>query len=122
MEQKFNIVRSVRYSDIVNVEGLNQSSSSFDSISVLSDEKQIDFQETTGRDHLNLRQLRAVKSTAKENSNRSIQVFFQSDHVNLTIGPLAHILEKYPNIFVILINVRDYFNQTVHCSMHIYYY
>lgn len=109
MEQKFNIVR---YSDIVNVKGLNQSSS-IDSISLLSDDKRIYFHETTGRDHLNLRQLCAVESTAKENSNRSVQIFFQSNHVNLTVGPLAHILENYPNIFVILIDVRDYFNQTV---------
>jgi lactosylceramide 4-alpha-galactosyltransferase len=108
IQQKFNIVR---YSDIVNVKGLNQSSS-FQDTSLLSD-KRIYFHETTGRDHLNLRQLCAVESTAKENSNRSIQVFFQSNHVNLTIGPLASILEQYPNIFVILIDVRDYFNQTV---------
>jgi hypothetical protein len=74
------------------------------------------------RDHLNLRQLCAVESTAKENSNRSIQVFFQSNHINLTVGPLAHILENYLNIFVILVDVRDYFNQTVQFSMHIFYY
>ncbi len=110
MEQKFNIVR---YSDIVNVKGHNNQSSSFDSISLLSDDRRIYFHETTGRDHLNLRQLCAVESTAKENSNRSIQVFFQSNHVNLIVGPLASILEQYPNIFVILIDVRDYFNQTV---------
>lgn len=110
VEQKFNIVR---YSDIVNVKGHNNQSSSFDSISLLSDDKRIYFHETTGRDHLNLRQLCAVESTAKENSNRSIQVFFQSNHVNLIVGPLASILENYPNIFVILIDVRDYFNQTV---------
>jgi hypothetical protein len=109
IQQKFNIVR---YSDIVNVKGLNQKAS-FDSISLLSDDKRIYFHETTGCDHLNLRQLCAVESTAKENSNRSVQIFFQSNHVNLTVGPLASILEQYPNIFVILIDVRDYFNQTV---------
>jgi len=109
MELKFNIIR---YADIVSWKGHNQSSS-FEATTVLSDDNRIYFHETTGRDHLNLRQLCAVESTAKENFNRSVQIFFQSNHVNLTVGPLVSILEKYPNIFVVLIDVRDYFNDTV---------
>jgi hypothetical protein len=44
MEQKFNVVR---YSDIVSWKSCNQSSSSFDFISVLSNDKRIYFHETS---------------------------------------------------------------------------
>lgn len=103
----------VRYSDMVRWEGKNQTSSSFWATSLLTDDKRIYFHETTGRDRLNLRQLCAVESAARENPSRSVQIFFQTDHVNLTGGPLEFILKTYPNIAVILINAKDYFTATV---------
>ena len=79
---------------------------------ILSDHERIYFHETTGHGSLNLRQLCAVESAAKENPKRSVQIFFQTDKINLT-GPLGFVLKKYPNIAVILINASDYFAETV---------
>ncbi len=80
--------------------------------SILSDHERIYFHETTGHDSLNLRQLCAVESAAKENPKRSVQIFFQSDSINLT-SPIHAVLKKYSNIAVILINASDYFADTV---------
>jgi lactosylceramide 4-alpha-galactosyltransferase len=104
----------IRYSDSVNWK-LGNRSSSFEVPSVLlpSDDNRIYFHETADRNHLNLRQLCAVESAAKKNPDRSVQVFFQTNHVNLTVDPLVSILRGYPNIAVILINVTDYFSGTV---------
>lgn len=79
---------------------------------ILSDQERIYFHETTGSDNLNLRQLCAVESAAKENPTRSVQIFFQGDHVNLNV-PLDSVLKQYSNIAVILINASDYFAETV---------
>jgi hypothetical protein len=105
VKQQLNIFR---YSDIVS-----HHHSEVPSVLLLSDDKRIYFHETAGRDHLNLRQLCAVESAAKKNPDRSVQVFFQTNHVNLTVDPLISILRGYPNISVILINVTDYFTGTV---------
>jgi hypothetical protein len=94
---------------------------SFEVPSVLlpSDDKRIYFHETAGRDHLNVRQLCAVESAANKNPDRSVHVFFQTNHVNLTVDPLVSILRVYPNIAVILINVTDYFAGTVKCFLYV---
>ena len=107
-------VECIRYSEIVNWK-LSNRSSSFEVplILFLSDDKRIYFHETAGRDNLNLRQLCPVKSAAKKNPDRSVQVFFQTNHDNLTVDPLVSILRGYPNIAMILINVTDYFAGTV---------
>ena len=105
VKQQLNIFR---YSDIVG-----HHRSEVPSVLLLSDDKRIYFHETAGRDHLNLRQLCAVESAAKQNPDRSVQVFFQTNHVNLTVDPLVSILRGYPNIAMILINVTDYFAGTV---------
>jgi lactosylceramide 4-alpha-galactosyltransferase len=110
-KRKRNIVR---YSEIVHWKDSNRSSSfEVPPVLLLSDDKRIYFHETAGRDHLNLRQLCAVESAAKKNPNRSVQIFFQTNHVNLTVDPLVSILKGYPLIAVILINVTDYFAGTV---------
>ena len=116
-QQKWNLVR---YSDIGNWK-LGNRSSSFEvpSVLLLSDDKRIYFHETAGHDHLNLRQLCAVESAAKKNPDRSVQIFFQTNHVNLTVDPLVSILRGYPNIAVILINVTDYFAGTVKCFLYV---
>ena len=90
----------------------NQTMSSWES-SILSDSNRIYFHETTGHDSVNLRQLCAVESAAKENPDRSVQLFFQTDYVNVTASPLGSIMKYYPNIAVILINASDYFADTV---------
>jgi hypothetical protein len=105
VKQQLNIFR---YSDIVR-----HYRSEVPSVLLLSDDKRIYFHETADRDHLNLRQLCAVESAAKKNADRSVQIFFQTNHVNLTVDPLVSILRGYPNIAVILINVTDYFAGTV---------
>lgn len=90
--------------------------------SILTDFERIYFHETTGRDSVNLRQLCAVESAAKENPKRSIQLFFQTDYVNLTDtpnSPLGSIMKYYPNIVVILINASDYFANTVQYILHL---
>ena len=79
---------------------------------LLTDHRRIYFHETTGRSSLNLRQLCAVESAAKENLNRSIQLFLQSDNVDLRT-PLDSIMKQYSNLAVILINATDYFADTV---------
>jgi len=81
--------------------------------SILFDSERIYFHETTGRDSINLRQLCAVESAAKENPSRSVQLFFQTDYVNVTASPLGSIMTYYSNIAVILINASDYFADTV---------
>nr|CAH0107083.1 unnamed protein product [Daphnia galeata] len=84
----------VRYSNIVHLKDSNHSSSfEVPSALLLSDDKRIYFHETVGH----------------------VQVFFQTNHVNLTVDPLVSILRGYPNISVILINVTDYFAGTVNC-------
>nr|WBD92694.1 lactosylceramide 4-alpha-galactosyltransferase-like [Daphnia magna] len=109
VQEHLNIVR---YADMVRWGRNNQTSSSFWASSILSDDRRIYFHETTGRDRLNLRQLCAVESTAKENPSRSVQIFFQTDHVNVTSAPFELVLKTYPNIAVLLINAKDYFTAT----------
>lgn len=94
----------------------NQTMSSWES-SILSDSNRIYFHETTGHDSVNLRQLCAVESAAKENPDRSVQLFFQTDYANVTASPLGSIMKYYPNIAVILINASDYFADTVLIAM-----
>ena len=112
-----NGTSSVRYSDIFHWKDRNRSSSfEVPPVLLLSDDKRIYFHETAGHGHLNLRQLCAIESSAKKNPDRSVQVFFQTNHVNLTADPFVSIFRRYPwvspdppifaNIAGILINVR----------------
>ena len=106
VDKNLNIVRYVSNGSSLEAPSERQQA-------LLSDDTRIYFHETTGRDHLNLRQLCAVESAAKKNPDRSVQIFFQTNHVNLTVSPLSSILKSYPNTVVILINVKEYFAGTV---------
>ena len=57
----------------------NQTLSSWEN-SILSNSGRIYFHETSGQNNVNLRQLCAVESAAKENPDRSVQLFFQTDY------------------------------------------
>lgn len=105
-KERLNIIRWKR----------NQTLSSWEN-SILSDSSRIYFHETTGRNDVNLRQLCAVESAAKENPGRSVQLFFQTDYVNVTASPLGSIMKYYQNIAVILINASEYFADTVRYYM-----
>lgn len=80
--------------------------------SILTQQERIYFHETTGHESLNLRQLCAVESAAKNNPDRSVQIFLQSDRVSLS-GPLELVLKTYTNVVIVLINASDYFAETV---------
>ena len=101
-----------RYLKIIKWKRNQTNMSSWES-SILTDSNRIYFHETNGHDSVNLRQLCAVESAAKENPDRSVQLFFQTDYVNVTASPLGSIMKYYPNIAVILINASDYFADTV---------
>ena len=70
------------------------------------------FHETTGRNSLSLRQLCAIESTAKENPERPVQLFMQSDDIDEK-GPVIPVLSRYPNVAVFLLNATEYFADTV---------
>lgn len=80
---------------------------------ILTNPGRIYFHETAGREALNLRQLCAIESAAKENPTRSVQIFFQADYVNFS-GPIDSVMKQYQNIAAILINASDYFAETVY--------
>lgn len=73
------------------------------------------FHETTGGDDLaNLRQLCAVESAARENPDRSVQIYLQSDYLDNS-SSLYSLMKEYSNVIVILINSTQYFENTVSC-------
>lgn len=75
--------------------------------------RRIYFHETSGRDHLTLRQTCAVESAAKENPHRPIQLIMQADISSIhPYGTWLNILSHYPNVAVILIKEADYFRNT----------
>lgn len=76
------------------------------------DNSRIFFHETSGRNHLNIRQTCAVESTAKENPHRPIQLFIETDHVNYS-APFVQILQQYDNVEVILVDANEYFKGTI---------
>lgn len=77
-----------------------------------NENNRIFFHETTGRNILNLRQLCAVESAAKENPDRPVQLFMQSNDVD-EASPVIPVLSNYPNVAVILLNATEYFSGTV---------
>jgi len=71
------------------------------------------FHETSGKKSLNFRQTCAVESAAKENPDRPIQLFMQTDGLDDPKEPWLFILTQYSNIQIILINNEtEYFVNT----------
>jgi len=79
--------------------------------SLQPDNRRIFFHETSGRDYLNVRQCCAVESAAKNNPNRSVQIFIHADQLNYS-RPFLSVLEQYDNVIVVLMNETEYFLDT----------
>lgn len=75
------------------------------------DNRRIYFHETSGKDHLNVRQCCAVESAARHNPNRPVQIFLQTDKLNYS-SPCLSVLEEYSNVVAILLNETEYFANT----------
>lgn len=85
-------------------------------------DKRIFFHETSGRNHVSMKQCCVVESAAKNNPDRPIQLFLRpsvqycsSDMKEPDLSTSLHtptwlkVLSEYPNVQVILLNVDQYF-------------
>ncbi len=75
------------------------------------DNSRIYFHETSGSDHLSVRQCCAVESAARNNPTRPVQIFLQGNSLNYSSHFLS-VLEHYSNVAVILLNETEYFTNT----------
>lgn len=76
------------------------------------DNRRIFFHETSGRQHLNVRQSCAVESAARNNPNRSIQLFLSVNSLTDNSSPFISVLKQYSNVAVSPLNESQYFANT----------
>ena len=76
------------------------------------DNDRIFFHETSGISELNARQSCAVESAAFHNPDRSIQLFMETENINVSSYWLKEIFKQYDNIEINLINETKFFQNT----------
>ena len=77
--------------------------------SLQPDNRRIFFHETSGRGYLNVRQTCAIESAARNNPDRSVQLYL--DRLNYSSQFLS-VLKEYQNVIVVLFNESQYFANT----------
>ena len=80
-------------------------------LNISSDDRRIFFHETSGRNDVKIRQSCAVESAARNNPERTVELYLQTDRVNES-SELVQVLRTYPNIRLIALNTSEYFANT----------
>ena len=75
------------------------------------DDRRIFFHETTGRNDLNGRQSCTIESAARNNPDRPVQIFLQSNQINES-NIFVKVLRNYSNVHLFALNVSEYFTNT----------
>ena len=79
------------------------------------DDRRIFFHETSGKNYLNMKQICALESAAKNNPTRPVQLFLHSKHGNDPnyCSSWIAVLSKYPNIVIAIINETKFFQNSL---------